>query len=130
MADEKSPSHDDVMKDTVDASEAPEETTMDEANVDLDSPDPEDSEQDASADDGDSASLETQVEELREALLRSQADLRTCVVAPSGMLRMPTNMQSRSLSKISWQCLIPWIARWNWPRPLKGSMQPCSKGLK
>ena len=43
MADEKSPSNDDVMKDTVDASEAPEETTMDEANVDLDSPDPEDS---------------------------------------------------------------------------------------
>ena len=41
MADEKSPSHDDVMKDTVDASEAPEETTMDEANVDLDSNDPE-----------------------------------------------------------------------------------------
>ena len=76
MADEKSPSHDDVMKDTVDASEAPEETAMDEANVDLDSPDPEDSEQDASADDGDSASLETQVEELREALLRSQADLQ------------------------------------------------------
>jgi molecular chaperone GrpE len=76
MADEKSPSHDDVMKDTVDASEAPEETTMDEANVDLDSPDSGDSEQDASADDGDSASLETQVEELREALLRSQADLQ------------------------------------------------------
>ena len=76
MADEKSPSNGDVMKGTVDASEAPQETTMDEAKVDLDSPNSENSVQNTNADDGDSASLETQVEELREALLRSQADLQ------------------------------------------------------
>jgi len=76
MADEKSPSNDDVMKDTVDASEIPEGTPVDKVNVGLDSPNPEDPVWDANADDGDSASLETQVEELNEALLRTQADLQ------------------------------------------------------
>lgn len=74
MADGKSPSNDDVIKDTTDAFEEPEKTMMDEANIDLDSPSHKDPVQDVSADD--SASLETQVVELTEALLRGQADLQ------------------------------------------------------
>lgn len=71
MAEEKSPSNDNVMKDTADASEAQDETTADEVNVDLNPSNHEDP-----AQDDDSASFETQVEELKEALLLSQADLQ------------------------------------------------------
>ena len=76
MADEKSPVDEDVMKDTADASETQDETSNDEvAADDIDLTD-EDGVESADAEDGDSASLETQVEELKEALIRSQADLQ------------------------------------------------------
>ncbi len=75
MADEKSPADEDVMKDTVDASETQNEELGDDAIQDDEqeaigtSDDPVDFDDDA-------ASLETQVEELKEALIRSQADLQ------------------------------------------------------
>jgi molecular chaperone GrpE len=76
MADEKSPVDEDVMKDTADASETQDETSNDEvAANDTDLTDEDDVES-VDAEDGDSAGLETQVEELKEALIRSQADLQ------------------------------------------------------
>lgn len=76
MADEKSPVDEDVMKDTVDASETQDETSNDEVAADDNDLTDEDGVESAVAEDGDSASLETQVEELKEALIRSQADLQ------------------------------------------------------
>ena len=72
MIDESSSKKDGVTKDTVDESEGDEEQEMGAAEVN------ETAEQSAgtSHDTGDSASLETQLEELKEALLRSQADLQ------------------------------------------------------
>jgi molecular chaperone GrpE len=76
MADEKTPVDEDVMKDTVDASETQDETFNDEVAADDNDLTDEDGVESADAEDGDSASLETQVEELKEALIRSQADLQ------------------------------------------------------
>ena len=76
MADEKSPVDEDVMKDTADASETQDETSNDEVAADDTGLTDEDGVESANAEDGDSASLETQVEELKEALIRSQADLQ------------------------------------------------------
>jgi molecular chaperone GrpE len=76
MADEKSPADEDVMKDTADASETQDETSNDEIAADDTDLTDEDGVESADAEDGDSASLETQVEELKEALIRSQADLQ------------------------------------------------------
>jgi molecular chaperone GrpE len=76
MADEKSPVDEDVMKDTADASETQDETSNDEVAADDTDLTDEDVVESADAEDGDSASLETQVEELKEALIRSQADLQ------------------------------------------------------
>lgn len=76
MADEKSPVDEDVMKDTADASETQDETSNDEVVADDTGLTDEDGVESADAEDGDSASLETQVEELKEALIRSQADLQ------------------------------------------------------
>jgi molecular chaperone GrpE len=76
MADEKSPVDEDVMKDTADASETQDETFNDEVVADDTDLTDEDGVESADAEDGDSASLETQVEELKEALIRSQADLQ------------------------------------------------------
>ena len=76
MADEKSPVDGDVMKDTADASETQDETSNDEVAADDTGLTDEDGVESADAEDGDSASLETQVEELKEALIRSQADLQ------------------------------------------------------
>jgi len=76
MADEKSPVDEDVMKDTADASETQDETSNDEVAADETDLVDEDGIESADAEDGDSASLETQVEELKEALIRSQADLQ------------------------------------------------------
>ena len=76
MADEKSPVDEDVMKDTADASETQDETSKDEVAADDTGLTDEDGVESADAEDGDSASLETQVEELKEALIRSQADLQ------------------------------------------------------
>lgn len=76
MADEKSPIDEDVMKDTADASETQDETSSDEVAADDTDLTDEDGVESADAEDGDSASLETQVEELKEALIRSQADLQ------------------------------------------------------
>ena len=76
MADEKSPVDEDVMKDTADASETQDETSNDEVAADDTGLTDEDGVESADAEDGDSASLETQVEELKEALIRSQADLQ------------------------------------------------------
>ena len=76
MADEKSPVDEDVMKDTADASETQDETSNDEVAADDTDLADEDGVESADAEDGDSASLETQVEELKEALIRSQADLQ------------------------------------------------------
>ena len=76
MADEKSPVDEDVMKDTADASETQDETSNDEVAADDTGLADEDGVESADAEDGDSASLETQVEELKEALIRSQADLQ------------------------------------------------------
>ena len=76
MADEKSPADEDVMKDTADASETQDETSNDEIAADDTDLVDEDGVESADSEDGDSASLETQVEELKEALIRSQADLQ------------------------------------------------------
>ena len=76
MADEKSPIDEDVMKDTADASETQDETSNDEVAADDTDLTDGDGVESADAEDGDSASLETQVEELKEALIRSQADLQ------------------------------------------------------
>jgi len=76
MADEKSPVDEDVMKDTADASETQDETPNDEVTEENAVLDEEAGVETGAMDDGDSASLETQVEELKEALIRSQADLQ------------------------------------------------------
>lgn len=76
MADEKSPADEDVMKDTADASENQNEELDDDATQDDEQKEIDTSDDSADLDDGDSASLETQVEELKEALIRSQADLQ------------------------------------------------------
>jgi molecular chaperone GrpE len=76
MADEKSPVDEEVMKDTADASETQDETSNDEVAADDTGLTDDDGVESADAEDGDSASLETQVEELKEALIRSQADLQ------------------------------------------------------
>jgi len=76
MADEKSPVDEDVMKDTADASETQDETPNDEVTEENAVLDEEARVETGAMDDGDSASLETQVEELKEALIRSQADLQ------------------------------------------------------
>ena len=65
MADEKSPVDEDVMKDAADASETQDETSNDEVVADDTDLTDEDGVESADAEDGDSASLETQVEELR-----------------------------------------------------------------
>ncbi|MBE59187.1 MAG: nucleotide exchange factor GrpE [Gammaproteobacteria bacterium] len=72
MVDETSSKKDDVTKGTVDGSEVNERPEKEAAEAD------ETVEQVAatSYDTGDSASLETQLEELKEALLRSQADIQ------------------------------------------------------
>lgn len=72
MVDETSSKKDDVTKATVDGSEVNEKPEKEAAEAD------ETVEQGAatSYDTGDSASLETQLEELKEALLRSQADIQ------------------------------------------------------
>ena len=72
MIDESSSKKDDVTTDTADESEVDEEQERGAAEVD------ETVEQSAetSHDTDDSASLETQLEELKEALLRSQADVQ------------------------------------------------------
>jgi len=76
MADEKSPVDEDVMKDTADASETQDETPNDEVTEENAVLDEEAGVETGAMDDGDSASLETQVEELKDALIRSQADLQ------------------------------------------------------
>lgn len=76
MADEKSPVDEDVMKDTTDASETQDEASTDEVTEENAVLNEEDGLEGGGMDDGDSASLETQVEELKEALIRSQADLQ------------------------------------------------------
>ena len=76
MADEKSPANEDVMKDTVEASEIQNEELHDDAIQDNEAEVIDVSGESADLDDGDSASLETQVEELKEALIRSHADLQ------------------------------------------------------
>jgi molecular chaperone GrpE len=76
MADEKSPVDEDVMKDTADASETQDDPSNDEVAADDTDLTDEDVVESADTEDGDSASLETQVEELKEALIRSQADLQ------------------------------------------------------
>ena len=76
MADEKSPADEDVIKDTVEAPEIPNEELDDDAIQDNENEEIDTSDESADLDDGDTASLETQVEELKEALIRSQADLQ------------------------------------------------------
>ena len=76
MADEKSPADEDVMKDSVDASEIQNEELDDDAIQHDEQKEIDTSDDSVDLDDGDSASLETQVEELKEALIRSQADLQ------------------------------------------------------
>ena len=76
MADEKSPVDEDVMKDTTDASENQDETSQDEITAEDAELNEENGTEANELDDGDSVSLETQVEELKEALIRSQADLQ------------------------------------------------------
>lgn len=76
MADEKSPADEDVMKDTVEASEIQNEGLDDDAVRDKENEEIDISGESDDLDDSDSASLETQVEELKEALIRSQADLQ------------------------------------------------------
>ena len=65
MADEKSPADEDVMKDTVDASEIQNEELDDDAIQDDEQEEIGSSDDPVDLDDGDSASLETQVEELK-----------------------------------------------------------------
>ena len=76
MADEKSPADEDVMKDTVEASEIRDGELDDDVIQGNENEEIDTSDEQAELDDGDSASLETQVEELKEALIRSQADLQ------------------------------------------------------
>jgi molecular chaperone GrpE len=76
MADEKSPVDEDVIKDTTDASENQDETSQDEITAEDAELNEENGTEANELDDGDSVSLETQVEELKEALIRSQADLQ------------------------------------------------------
>ena len=76
MADEKSPADEDVMKDTMDASEIPNEELDDDTIQDDEQEEIDTSDDSVDLDDGDTASLETQVVELKEALIRSQADLQ------------------------------------------------------
>lgn len=76
MADEKSPVDEDVTKDTADASEPEDDPSSDEDITTDDAPNDDDSVEPGEADDEDSASLETRVEELKEELIRSQADLQ------------------------------------------------------
>ncbi len=76
MADEKLPADEDAMKDTVEASEIRDEELDDDAIQGNENEEIDTSDEPAELDDGDSASLETQVEELKEALIRSQADLQ------------------------------------------------------
>ena len=76
MADEKSPADEDVIKDTVEAPEIRNEELDDDAIQDNENEEIDTSDESADLDDGDTASLETQVEELKEALIRSQADLQ------------------------------------------------------
>lgn len=70
MAGEKSTLDESAKNDTANASEVPDDIRINEAHADLDLT----NHGDAAGDD--SGSLETQVEELTEALLRSQADLQ------------------------------------------------------
>ena len=72
MTDETSTKKDDVTKDTVDASEA--NRNLENEATEVDETDGQSAR--TSRDTDDSASLETQLEELKEALLRSQADLQ------------------------------------------------------
>ena len=72
MTDETSTKKDDVTKDTVDASEA--NRNLENEATEVDETDAQGAR--TSRDTDDSASLETQLEELKEALLRSQADLQ------------------------------------------------------
>ena len=76
MADEKSPVDEDVTKDTADASEQEDDPSSDEDITTDDAPNDDDSVEPGEVDDEDSASLETRVEELKEELIRSQADLQ------------------------------------------------------
>ncbi|MEC8126323.1 MAG: nucleotide exchange factor GrpE [Pseudomonadota bacterium] len=76
MADKKSQADEDVMKDTVEASEIQNEGLDDDAVRDKENEEIDISGESDDLDDSDSASLETQVEELKEALIRSQADLQ------------------------------------------------------
>ena len=76
MADEKSPADEDVVKDTEEASEVQSGGLDDDATQDNENDEIDTSDEPAELNDGDSASLETQVEELKEALIRSQADLQ------------------------------------------------------
>ena len=76
MADEKSPADEDVIKDTVEAPEIPNQELDGDAIQDNENEEIDTSDESADLDDGDTASLETQVEELKEALIRSQADLQ------------------------------------------------------
>jgi len=64
------------MKDTTDASENQDETSQDEITAEDAELNEENGTEANELDDGDSVSLETQVEELKEALIRSQADLQ------------------------------------------------------
>ena len=76
MAEEKSPADEDVVKDTEEASEVQSGGLDDDATQDNENDEIDTSDEPAELNDGDSASLETQVEELKEALIRSQADLQ------------------------------------------------------
>ena len=108
MADEKSPADEDVMKDTVEASEIRDGELDDDVIQGNENEEIDTSDEPAELDDGDSASLETQVEELKEALIRSQA-----------------NTQLRNLSRIYSQYWIRWIEHLNLPRPQKVLMRRC-----
>ena len=76
MADEKSPVDEDVTKDTADASEPEDDPSSDKDITSDDAPNDGDTVEPGEVDDEDSASLETRVEELKEELIRSQADLQ------------------------------------------------------
>ena len=72
MTDETSTKKDDVTKDTAEASEA----NINVENEAVEADETVNHGAQTSCDTDDSASLETQLEELKEALLRSQADLQ------------------------------------------------------
>jgi len=76
MADEKSLVDEDVTKDTADASEPEDDPSGDKDITSDDAPNDGDTAEPGEVDDEDSASLETRVEELKEELIRSQADLQ------------------------------------------------------